>query len=70
MDGGVVKAMPVKRGISDDAYMEITEGLKDSMQVVSGSYKAINRELEDGAKVRVEEPKKQSREENRRGRVR
>jgi HlyD family secretion protein len=60
VDGGVVKAMPVKRGISDDAYMEITEGLKDSMQVVSGTYKAINRELEDGAKVRVEEPKKQS----------
>jgi hypothetical protein len=26
--------------------------------VVSGSYKAINRELEDGSKVRVEEPKK------------
>ena len=60
VDNGVVKAMPVKRGISDDAYMEITEGVKDSVQVVSGSYKAINRELEDGAKVRVEEPKKQS----------
>jgi HlyD family secretion protein len=60
VEGGVVKAMPVKRGISDDAYMEITEGLKDSMQVVSGTYKAINRELEDGAKVRVEEQKKQA----------
>jgi HlyD family secretion protein len=58
VDGGVVKAMPVKRGISDDSYMEITEGLKDGAQVVSGSYKAINRELEDGAKVRVEDPKK------------
>jgi HlyD family secretion protein len=58
VEGGVVKAMPVKRGISDDSFMEITEGLKDSMQVVSGSYKAINRELEDGAKVRVEDPKK------------
>jgi HlyD family secretion protein len=59
VDGGVVKAMPVKRGISDDAYMEITDGLKEGAQVVSGTYKAINRELEDGAKVRVEEPKKQ-----------
>jgi len=28
------------------------------MQVVSGSYKAINRELEDGAKVKIEEAKK------------
>ncbi len=58
VDGGVVKAMPVRRGISDDSFVEITEGLKEGAQVVSGSYKAINRELEDGAKVRVEEPKK------------
>lgn len=59
VEDGVAKAMPVKRGISDDSYMEIAEGLKKDVQVVSGSYKAINRELEDGAKVRVEEPKKQ-----------
>jgi HlyD family secretion protein len=58
VDGGVAKAMPVKRGISNDAYVEIVDGLKDSVSVVSGSYKAINRELEDGAKVRVEEQKK------------
>jgi HlyD family secretion protein len=58
VDNGVAKATTVKRGISDDAYVEIAEGLKDSMQVISGSYKAINRELEDGAKVRIEEPKK------------
>ncbi len=58
VDGGVVKAMPVRRGISDDSYMEITEGLPEGAQVVSGSYKAINRELEDGAKVRVDEQKK------------
>jgi HlyD family secretion protein len=58
VDEGVVKAMPVKRGISDDSYVEILEGVSEGAQVVSGSYKAINRELEDGAKVRVEEPKK------------
>jgi len=59
VDGGVVKAVNVKRGISNDTHVEILEGLTDSAQVVSGSYKAINRELEDGAKVRVEEQKKQ-----------
>jgi hypothetical protein len=32
------------------------------MKVVSGSYKAINRELEDGAKVRVKEPKGKKKE--------
>jgi HlyD family secretion protein len=58
VEGNVVKAIPVKRGISDEAYVEITEGIKEDMQVVSGTYKAINRELEDGSKVRIEEPKK------------
>ncbi len=58
VDKGVAKAMPVRRGISDDSYTEILEGISDSVQVVSGSYKAINRELEDGSKVRIEEPKK------------
>jgi HlyD family secretion protein len=59
VDKGVVKAVPVKRGISNDTHVEISEGVTDSMEVVSGSYKAINRELEDGSKVRVEETKKQ-----------
>ncbi|HXG01512.1 MAG TPA: HlyD family efflux transporter periplasmic adaptor subunit, partial [Bacteroidota bacterium] len=58
IEGNTAKAIPVKRGISDDAYVEITEGITEGMQVVSGSYKAINRELEDGSKVRIEEPKK------------
>lgn len=58
VDNGIVKAVPVKRGISSDAYVEITEGAKEGMDVVSGSYKSINRELEDGSKVRVEEAKK------------
>jgi HlyD family secretion protein len=58
VDNGSVKAVPVKRGIADDSFVEIVEGLKEGQEVVSGSYKAINRELEDGAKVRVEEPRK------------
>src|SRR5207248_1193914 len=47
-----VKMIPVKRGISDDAYVEITEGLKEDQEIVSGGYKAINRELEEGKKVK------------------
>ncbi len=58
VDNGVAKALNVKRGISNDTHVEILEGLNEGAQVVSGSYKAINRELEDGAKVRVEEQKK------------
>ena len=58
VDNGVAKALTVKRGISNDSYVEITDGLTEGAEVVAGSYKAINRDLEDGAKVRVEEPKK------------
>jgi HlyD family secretion protein len=58
VEEGKVKAVTVKRGISNDSFVEIQEGVTEGQQVVSGSYKAINRELEDGAKVRVEEQKK------------
>ncbi len=53
MEGDHVKMLPVKRGISDDNYVEITDGLKEGLEVVSGGYKAINRDLEDGKKVVV-----------------
>ena len=47
------KMVPVKRGISDDAYVEITDGVSEGWEVVAGSYKAISRELEDGKEVKV-----------------
>ena len=50
----------VKSGISDDNYIEIKEGLKGDEEVVSGSYKAISRELEDGSKIRVEKKKERN----------
>jgi HlyD family secretion protein len=53
----VVNMTPVKRGISDDAYVEILEGLSENQEVVSGGYKAINRELEDGKKIKVDNSK-------------
>jgi HlyD family secretion protein len=52
LEGDHVKAVPVKIGISDDNYWEISEGLKEGQEVVSGSFKAITRELEDGKKIR------------------
>jgi len=53
LENGKVKMVPVKRGISDDNYFEITEGLKEDQEVITGSYKAISRELEDGKEVVV-----------------
>jgi HlyD family secretion protein len=50
-----VKMVPVKRGISDDEYVEILSGLQEGQTVISGGYKAINRELEDGKKVVIDD---------------
>lgn len=57
VENGVAKMVPVKRGISGEMYVEIVDGLKGDEQVVVGSFKAINRELEDGIKVRVQKEK-------------
>lgn len=51
---GTAKMVEVKRGISDNSYVEIIEGLNEGNMVISGSYKAISRELEDGSKVKIE----------------
>jgi HlyD family secretion protein len=48
------KSAEVKTGISDDNYIEVTSGLKGGEKVVSGSYRAISRELNDGVVVKVE----------------
>jgi HlyD family secretion protein len=52
-DGGA-KTVPVKRGLSDDTYVEVKGEKLDSAEVVSGPFKAINRDLENGSKVKVE----------------
>jgi len=49
-----VKMVPVKRGISDEEYVEIIEGLQEGQTVISGGYKAINRELDEGKKVLID----------------
>ncbi len=44
----------VKTGISDDAYIEIMEGANEDQEVIKGSFKAINKELDDSSKVEVD----------------
>lgn len=56
VEGDKARMVPVKRGISDDTWVEITEGLREGQEVVSGGYKAINRELEDGKLIKVGPP--------------
>ncbi|MBC8002822.1 MAG: efflux RND transporter periplasmic adaptor subunit, partial [Opitutaceae bacterium] len=52
VENDMAKMVPVKRGISDDEYVEIIEGLTEGREVVSGGYKAISRDLEDSKKVK------------------
>ena len=54
VDNNSSKKEEVKTGISDDSYIEITEGAQEDQEVVKGSFKAINKELEDGTKVKVD----------------
>jgi HlyD family secretion protein len=54
---GKVKAIKVKRGISNDTYVETTEGVKEGDEIVSGPFKAINKDLEDGSLVKIDNKK-------------
>ncbi len=60
VDNNTAKMTEVKRGISDDSYTEIVSGLSEGQEVVSGSYKTISRELENGVKVKIENMKKKA----------
>jgi HlyD family secretion protein len=46
------KMVPVKIGISDDSFWEITEGLQEGQEIISGGYRAVSRDLEDGKKIK------------------
>jgi HlyD family secretion protein len=51
---GVAKTLPVKRGISNDSYVEVKADGIEGKEVVSGPFKAINRDLEVDSKVKVD----------------
>ncbi|HXI70682.1 MAG TPA: efflux RND transporter periplasmic adaptor subunit [Verrucomicrobiae bacterium] len=51
VEGDHVKMAPVKIGICDDNYWEITDGITEGQEIVTGGYKAISRDLADGKKI-------------------
>lgn len=53
VNDGKAKMIEVKTGISDDTYIEIMEGLKGDEEVITGPYRAISKDLEDGSKLSV-----------------
>ena len=55
---GKAKMFPVKRGISDDSHYEILEGVTEGQEIITGNFKAVSKELNDGSLVQLEEAKK------------
>jgi len=50
--GDHAEVAPVKIGICDDNYWEITDGLTNGEEIVSGGYRAISHDLNDGSKIK------------------
>lgn len=61
VEDGKAIARQVKTGIQSDEFLEILSGLYENEEVVTGSYRAISKDLENGAEVTVNnDPKKDS----------
>ena len=48
------KTIDVTTGISDDNYIEVTSGLTGNEEVVSGPYRAISKDLQNGSTVKLD----------------
>ena len=50
---GTANRVEVETGISDNAYIQIMSGLEEGQEIVTGSYRVLSRELEDGDEITV-----------------
>jgi HlyD family secretion protein len=53
-DNNKAKMVRVETGISDGGYIEILKGVQEGQTVISGNFRAISKELEDGTLVKVD----------------
>ncbi|OGU17812.1 MAG: hypothetical protein A2X61_06040 [Ignavibacteria bacterium GWB2_35_12] len=60
--GDACKMVPVKTGISDDGYIEITDGLKEKQEIISGNFLAVSKLLSDGTKISVDTMRKKKKD--------
>ena len=67
IEDGKAVARQVDTGIQSDTLIEIVSGLQAGATVISGSYRAISRDLANGAAVKVNnDPEKQEKDRNER----
>ena len=55
---GRAEARQVKTGIQSETHIEIVDGINEGEKVVTGNYRAISRDLEDGSVVTVGDDKR------------
>jgi HlyD family secretion protein len=53
VESGKATAKQVKTGIQSDQLIEVLDGLKEGEQVVTGPYRAISKDLDNGAVVKI-----------------
>ncbi|MBN8702292.1 MAG: efflux RND transporter periplasmic adaptor subunit [Bacteroidetes bacterium] len=54
MNNGKSKLIPVKTGIQDNEYIQITAGLKEGDEVIAGPYSAVSKVLRNGSVVALD----------------
>jgi len=59
VDKGRAIARQVKTGIQSDDFIEILSGLEEGDEVVTGSYRAISKDLENGAVITINQTPKE-----------
>lgn len=67
VENGKAVAKQVKTGIQGDDLIEIVDGLKQGDEIVTGSYRAISKDLDNGAVVTINNNKKPERGEQQHG---
>lgn len=67
IQAGKAEARQVKTGIQSDELIEILDGLKEGDEVVTGSYRAISKDLANGAVVIIDNEAKPEATEHARG---
>ena len=53
-DGNKAKLRKVETGISNEGIIEIREGLEEGERIISGSFRAVSKLLEDGSIIQVD----------------
>lgn len=54
-EDGYAKRVEVETGISDNTHIQILSGVREGDEVVTGNYRILSRELQDGDKIKVNE---------------